>query len=140
MNTFMLEILTPEKPFFTGECVSMTMPASDGMIGIMAGHTPLTAAVTDGMITFTPPDGAVKMCAVSRGMVNVSAHRVRVLCESAVAPDEIDEEAERLRMQEAEIEMRKRKSYEDYMVSQLAFARAFNRLKVKQHSAMKTNM
>ncbi|MBP5657825.1 MAG: ATP synthase F1 subunit epsilon [Clostridia bacterium] len=140
MNTFTLEILTPEKPFFTGECVSMTMPASDGMIGIMAGHTPLTAAVTDGMITFTSADGEVRMCAVSRGMVNVGARRVRVLCESAVSPDEIDVEAERLKMQEAEIEMRKRKSYEDYMVSQLAFAKAFNRLKVKQYSAMKTNM
>ena len=75
MNTFTLEILTPEKPFFTGECVSMTMPASDGMIGIMANHTPLTAAVTDGMITFTSADGEVRMCAVSRGMVNVGARR-----------------------------------------------------------------
>jgi F0F1-type ATP synthase epsilon subunit len=106
----------------------------------MANHTPLTAAVTDGMITFTSADGEVRMCAVSRGMVNVGARRVRVLCESAVSPDEIDVEAERLKMQEAEIEMRKRKSYEDYMVSQLAFAKAFNRLKVKQYSAMKTNM
>ena len=140
MNAFKLEILTPEKPFYSGECVSLTLPASDGMIGIMANHTPLTAAVTDGRITFKLPDGSVRICAVTRGMVNVSAQGVRVLCESAVSPDEIDEEAERLRMQEAEIEMRKRKSYEDYMVSQLAFARAFNRLKVKQYSAMKTNM
>ena len=102
MNTFVLEILTPEKPFFCGECASVIVPTSDGM-------------------------------------VSAAARRVRVLCESAVFPEEIDEEKERLRMQEAELEMRKRQSYEEYVASQLAFAKAFNRLKVKQYSAMQTN-
>ncbi|MBR0157802.1 MAG: ATP synthase F1 subunit epsilon [Clostridia bacterium] len=140
MNTFLLEILTPESPFFKGECVSVVLPATDGMLGIMAGHSPLTAAVDNGRISFTDPEGNVRICAVSRGMVSVSARRVRVLCESAVYPEDIDEEAERLRMQEAEIEMRKRKSYEDYTVSQLAFAKSFNLLKVKQYSDRNPNM
>ena len=140
MKTFELEILTPERPFFNGECVSITLPLTDGMIGIMAGHSPLTAAVDNGRISFTDPDGNVRICAVSRGMVNVSSSRVRVLCESAVYPEDIDEEAERLRMQEAEIEMRKRQSYEDYMVSQLAFAKSFNLLKVKQYSSKNPNL
>lgn len=140
MNTFLLEILTPEKPFFKGECKSIVLPLTDGMIGIMANHSPLTAAIGNGRISFTAPDGSVSICAVSRGMVSVSARRVRVLCESAVYPEEIDEEAERLRMQEAEIEMRKRQSYEDYMVSQLAFAKSFNLLKVKQYSTKNPNL
>ncbi len=140
MKTFMLEILTPEKPFFRGSCVSIMVPTSEGMMGIMAGRSPLTAAVTDGPITFSGEDGEKKICAVTRGMVSVSSKRVRILCESAVYPEEIDAEKERLKMQEAELEMRKRLSYEEYMVSKLAFAKAFNRLKVKQYSAMQTNM
>lgn len=133
MNTFFLEILTPERPFFRGDCVSAVIPATDGMLGIMADRTPLGAAVDDGMITFTEADGTLRVCAVSRGMVSVSGRRVRVLCESAVYPEDIDVEEERQKLREAEIDMANRKSYEDYMVSQMAFARAINRLKVKQH-------
>ena len=140
MRTFHLEILTPEKPYFTGECVSVVLPASDGMIGVLAGHSPLVAAVSDGRVVYTAEDGIVGVCAVTRGMFRVSSDRVRVLCESAIAPEDIDVEKERLALQEAEMEMRKKLSYQEYVASQLAFAKAINRLKVKQYSAMHTNL
>ena len=140
MKSFHLEILTPEKPYFTGECVSVVLPASDGMIGVLAGHSPLVAAVSDGRVVYTAEDGTVGVCAVTRGMFRVSSDRVRVLCESAIAPEDIDVEKERLALQEAEMEMRKKLSYEEYVASQLAFAKAINRLKVKQYSAMHTNL
>ena len=44
---FQLEILTPERAFYRGECISVIVPVSDGMLGIMANHTPMTAAITD---------------------------------------------------------------------------------------------
>ena len=47
---FRLEVLTPEKPFFVGEVVSLTIPVSDGMIGIEALREPLAAAVKDGKL------------------------------------------------------------------------------------------
>ena len=140
MTPFFLDILTPEKPFFEGECVSLVIPTTDGMMGILANHSPLTAAVHDGKIVFTLPDGTVRVCAVTRGMVDVAARNVRVLCESAIDPADIDVEKERLAMQEAELELRKKQSYEEYMASQLAFAKAINRLKVKQYAAMHTNL
>ena len=36
---FQLEILTPERAFYRGECISVIVPVSDGMLGIMANHT-----------------------------------------------------------------------------------------------------
>ena len=140
MTTFELEILTPEKPFYKGECVSLLIPTSDGMIGVMAHRSPLTAAIHDGKIVFTLPAGDVRICAVTRGMVSVSRNRARVLCESAVRPEDIDIERERMALQEAELELRGRQSYEEFVASQLAFARAINRLKVKQYSAEHTNI
>ena len=50
---FQLEILTPERAFYRGECISVIVPVSDGMLGIMANHTPMTAAITDGEVVFT---------------------------------------------------------------------------------------
>ena len=44
-KAFHLEILSPERTFYNGDCVSLMVPISDGMLGIMAGHTPLTAAI-----------------------------------------------------------------------------------------------
>ena len=47
-KAFHLEILSPERTFYNGDCVTLMVPISDGMLGIMAGHTPLTAAIVDG--------------------------------------------------------------------------------------------
>lgn len=137
MTPFHLDILSPERPFYSGDCVSIVVPISDGMLGIMAHHTPLTAAVMDGEVIFTLPDGTRRSCAVSRGILDVSGDGARLLSESALAPEEIDEEAERLAMQDAMLELSEKKGKEDYILSQLAFARAFNNLKVRQHNAVR---
>ena len=133
MKSFHLEILSPERNFYTGECVSLIVPISDGMLGIMAGRAPLTAAISDGEVIFTLPDGTRRVCAVADGMVDVSGD-VRILCESALAPEEIDAEAERQALEEARLALAERMAYKDYMLSQLAFARAFNNLRVKRRS------
>lgn len=139
MKTFHLEILSPERAFFTGECVSLTVPLHDGMYGIMADHVPLTAAIIPGELSFTTPDGARSVCAVSQGMIDVEGGVVKVLCESALAPDEIDEERERLAAESAAEDMKGRQSYKEYMLSQVTFAHAVNNLRVKKHDAAKIN-
>ena len=135
MTPFTLEILTPEKPFYRGDCESLVIPISDGMMGIQANHIPLTAAIHDGIVSFTVPGGERRLCAVERGMIAVAENRARILCESAVSPDEIDEEAERRALLEAEAAMREKNSKEEYMRYQLTLAKTFNRLKAKQAAA-----
>ena len=79
MKSFHLEILSPERNFYTGECISLVVPISDGMLGIMAGRTPLTAAISDGEVIFTLPDGTRRVCAVADGMVDVSGGAARIV-------------------------------------------------------------
>lgn len=138
MRSFHLEILSPQRPFYIGECVSLVVPISDGMIGIMASHSPMTAAINGGEIAFTTPDGGRRICAVGSGMVDVSSEDVKVLCESAAAPEEIDEEEELRRADEAKLEMQKKQSKRDYTLSQIAFSKAVNNLRVKHHDASKS--
>ena len=132
MTPFHLEILSPDRRFYSGDCLSIVVPISDGMLGIQAHHTPMTAALVDGEVVFTLPDGTKRVCAVSSGMVDVSDNDARVLCESALAPEEIDEAAARRELEDARLAMQERLAYKDYVLSQLAFARAFNRLRVKK--------
>lgn len=139
MKTFHLEIMAPEKTFYVGECVSLMIPVNDGMYGIMAGHTPITAAIHDGCVTFTKENGEKIQCAVSRGILNVDSAGARLLCDYACSPEDIDEEKERLEIQEAEIAIKEKQSHVDYVTSQLTLAKAFNNLKIKQQNATKIN-
>ena len=131
---FHLEILTPERAFYVGECTSLVLPTSDGMMGVQAHHTPLTAAIMDGEVSFLMPDGTRQVCAVTQGMADVSDNRVRILCETALRPDEIDEEKERREAQEAAQKLREKQGERDYVLTQLAFSRATSRLRVKHHN------
>ncbi len=131
MKTFHLEVLSPDRTFYKGECVSLVMPVGDGMMGIMAYHTPLTSSISDGEVRFTKPDGEVVVCAVTEGMVDVSDNHVKLLCGSALSPDEIDAEAERRAAEEAMREMKKKQSQRDFAVWQLTFQNAVNHLRIK---------
>lgn len=131
---FHLEILSPDRAFYVGDCLSLVIPISDGMLGIMAHHTPITAAIVDGEVTFTTPRGEKQVCAVTQGMLHVADNQVQLLCDSALRPDEINEEAERRRAEEALLQLREKQGHRDYVLSQLAFAKAVNHLRVKQHN------
>lgn len=135
MKEFHLQILSPERKFYDGPCLSLLVPVSDGMMGIMADHYPMTAAIPDGEVIMTVPGDIRRSCAVTRGILDVSASRVRLLCESALAPEEIDEDADRRAMEEAQLQLREKQGQRDYILTQLAFARAVNNLKVKHHNA-----
>ena len=95
----------------------------------------LTAAITDGEVVFTLPDGSKIPCAVTQGMIDVSAARVRVLCDSALHPDEINAEAERKQAEAAALKLREKLGHRDYVLSKLTFAKATNHLRVKQHNS-----
>lgn len=134
MKTFHLEILTPEKQFFVGECISIVIPISDGMLGIMAGHTPLTAAIDNGYVSFTQADGNKTECSVSRGILTFDKKGACLLCDYAVLPDNIDEEKERLEIEESMMALKEKQSHAEYVATQLTLAKAFNNLKIKERS------
>ena len=133
-RSFRLEILTPEKPFFTGDVISLSLPVSDGMIGIEALREPLAAAIRDGKAAFTLPDGTRREFSVSRGFVDVKQKMVRMLCEYASFPEDIDDELERELLRDAESRMRAKRSAADLAFSQLLIGRALNNLRIKKNS------
>ena len=67
MSNFYLEILTPERVFYKGECRSLIVPITDGMLGVQAHRAPVTASITSGEAYYTRPDGEQILFSVSRG-------------------------------------------------------------------------
>lgn len=139
MKTFRLEAMSPDRDFYSGECASLTVPLHDGSYGIMAGHAPLTAAVVPGEATIVAPSGKRIVCAVSQGIVDAGRNGVRLLCESILLPEEIDEEAEIREAEAAAEDMKGKQSYKDYMLSQLMLAKALNNLRVKKREMPNLN-
>ena len=132
MKTFQLEILTPERVFYRGECVSLIVPITDGMLGIMANREPITASLTNGEAYYTKPDGEKILFSLSGGMIDVENNTAKVLCEYALLPEEIDEERERAEAANARSQLRKEQSRRDYILSKIMLSNALNNLRVKQ--------
>lgn len=136
MKTFQLEILTPERVFYRGECVSLIVPITDGMLGVMANREPITASLTNGEAYYTKPDREKVLFSISGGMIDVENNTVKVLCEYALLPEEIDEERERKEAEKARSELRKQQSKRDYMLSKIMLSNAINNLKVKEKKSI----
>lgn len=136
MKSFHLEIMTPQRVFYRGESVSLIVPTTDGMLGIMANREPLTSSLTRGEAYYTKPDGEKILFSISGGMIDVENNTVKVLCEYALLPEEIDEEHERREMENARFELRKAQSKRDYILSRLMLSNAINNIKVKNKKSM----
>ncbi len=132
MKTFHLEILTPQRVFYSGECLALSVPITDGMLGFMANRAPITASLTCGEAHFTKPDGEKVLFSISGGMVDAEYNRVELLCDSAFLPEEINEDEEQQKLEQARSELAQKQSRRDYLLSKLMLADAINNLKIKQ--------
>ncbi|MDD5166715.1 MAG: F0F1 ATP synthase subunit epsilon [Candidatus Omnitrophica bacterium] len=50
-NLFHIDIVGPEKIIYSGEIISLVVPAEFGYLGVLANHAPLIAHLVKGKIT-----------------------------------------------------------------------------------------
>lgn len=131
METFQVRILAADRIFYEGPCLSMTIPTSDGELGILARHSAMIAAVRPGTLRFQPPGQPVQLAAISPGMVKVEGNEALVLVDSIERPEEIDAVRARREADEAREALLQKRSRQEHQIAQAALARALNRLRVK---------
>jgi len=90
-STFQVNIITPEKTFFSGEAVSLIAPGELGYLGILANHAPLATPLKDGRITLRLTEREEKQYEMDRGFLEVSNNQVLLLVEKIeeVAPESV---------------------------------------------------
>ena len=101
-SCFTLKIITPDRVFYEGEAEMVEFNTSEGEIGVLPGHLPMTVIVKPGVLTITEPEGE-KQAALHAGFVEILPEQVTILAEIIEWPEEIDEaraEAARNRAQE----------------------------------------
>ena len=131
MDTFLVHILAADRSFYEGPCVSLTIPTSDGEMGILAHHSSMIAAILPGVLRYQIPGQPVQLAAVSAGMVKVEKNEVLVLVDSAERPEEIDALRAKREADEAREALLQRRSRQEHQLAQATLARAMNRLRVK---------
>ena len=84
-----LEVVTPQKKALETEVDSVTLPGSDGELGILPEHVPLITTLDTGIVSYI--SGSQKQSLVVHwGYAQVEGERVTVLAELAESAAEID--------------------------------------------------
>jgi len=131
MEPFQVHILAADQTFYEGPCLSLTIPASDGELGILANHSPMIAAVKPGTLRYQVPGEEPRLAAISPGIVKVEKNDVLVLVDSAERPEDIDAVRAQREADEAREALLQKRSRQEHQIAQATLARALNRLRVK---------
>lgn len=88
-KTFNLQIISPTRVFLDEEVDMVEMKTTEGEIGVLAGHIPLTAILEPGELKIHQ-DGKIRHAAMLDGFVEIRGKKVTVLAEACEWPEEID--------------------------------------------------
>ena len=97
-NKIHLNVVTRERKIIDAQVDEVILPASDGEIGVLPGHTPLLAMLRIGQLRYRTGT-KVERLVISWGFAEVLPDRVIVLAERGFLPEEINRaEAEQERI------------------------------------------
>lgn len=89
--TFLLEIITQEKPLLKAEVESLYVTTIDGDITILPRHTPYVSVLKPAEVIIKK-NGKEVPFACTGGIIEVTPERVVILADSAIRSEEIDED------------------------------------------------
>jgi F-type H+-transporting ATPase subunit epsilon len=131
VSQFKLEIVTPERVFYSDEVDAVSMTTLTGRIQILAHHISYATGIVPSSIKIRQKD-TVKFAAVGGGFVEVTKNKVVILADSAEWPEEIDKNRAEEALQRAKerLNIKSNKSDIDKKRAQIALMRALSRIKV----------
>ena len=126
---FRLEIISPDKMFYTNDVVMAEYNTTGGEVGIYAGHIPMTQIIAPGQLTITE-EGGQKIAALLSGFVEITPEKVTILAEAVEWPENIDVERAREARIRAERRISSGQEDIDLARAELALKKALIRLDV----------
>lgn len=89
-------LIAPERVLASRNALMVTLPGSEGMLGILPGHAPLITALKPGVVTVEGPDekagtaNGIEQIFVAGGFAEVSPEGLTILADEALPITELD--------------------------------------------------
>lgn len=128
-SSFLLRIITPDRIFYENQVKMVEFNTTEGEIGVLPGHIPLTVIVKPGILNITEGEGD-KEAALHAGFAEILPEQVTILAEIIEWPEEIDEERAEAARERAEERLRSRTPETDIARAETALQRAMARINV----------
>ena len=129
--TLRLEIVTPDATAYSEDVQMVTLPGSEGELGVYPNHVPLLTTLLPGELRVLK-DGRETFLAVGEGFVEIRGERVSVLTDVALEASAIDESAAEAAIARAQAAMKEDHSGEDVAALQAMMQKALAQLNVKR--------
>ena len=97
-----LEIVSPEKLLLSKDVDMVVIPAAEGDMGVLEGHTPMTVTLRGGIVSLYTGDQVTDTLFVAGGFAEVTPERVTVLAGEALPVNEIERTEADKRLRDAE--------------------------------------
>ncbi|MCF6331067.1 MAG: F0F1 ATP synthase subunit epsilon [Sulfurimonas sp.] len=85
METFKLEIITPNGDIFNDDVISVTLPGEEGEFGVLAHHSSVSTLLEAGVVDIEKTDKTIESVLINWGVVHVDEEKAVLLVEGAVA-------------------------------------------------------
>ena len=89
MATFTFELVSPERVLFSGAVDAVVLPASEGDMTVLAGHSPVMTTLKTGFLVITSNPGNGRRILVRGGFADVNQSGLTVLAERALPEEEL---------------------------------------------------
>ena len=126
-KTFQLDIITPTNVISEGQVQYLRAPSTEGLFGIMGGHSVATILMDIGEIKVTK-DGKEFYYATNGGFADIRPESVMLLVETAEKVSDIDKDRAEKAIKRAKEKLNGKEA--DLTRAQDAITRARNRLKI----------
>ena len=93
IKTFRCEIVTPEGGVNAMGVTSVVFPATDGLVGVMAGRAPMVAHMGGGPLMIDDADGKHSEFYVSGGFAQMNEDLLTIIAEEGTPVEKLDREA-----------------------------------------------
>ncbi len=89
-QAFKLKIIAPDRVFYEGEVIMVELSTTEGEIGILKRHIPLTAVIAPGVLYIKESEEEIKVASLISGFLEILPDQVTILAEIVEWADEID--------------------------------------------------
>ena len=131
MATLKLEIVTPEEKIYSEDVDMVTLPGSEGELGVYPNHVPVLTALRPGELRIVK-DGRESAMAIGEGFVEIKSDGVSILTDMALQTEKIDIAAAEAAVARAQAAMKEDHSAEEVVAIQASLQKALAQLHVKR--------